>query len=83
VGRNPVYLGAIFIYMMLIMGAGLSPNIGSQLACRFLAGFFGEAPFSTVGGSLADMWDPMQRLIAFPMFASKPQLDPSYGELQD
>lgn len=53
------------------MGAGLSQNIGSQLACRFLAGFFGEAPLSTVGGSLADMWDPMQRLIAFPVFASE------------
>jgi MFS family permease len=57
--------------MMFIMGAGLSQNIGSQLVCRFLAGFFGEAPLSTVGGSLADMWDPMERLVAFPVFASK------------
>jgi hypothetical protein len=53
------------------MGAGLSQNIGAQLACRFLARFAGEAPLSTVGGSLADMWDPMQRLVAFPAFASK------------
>jgi hypothetical protein len=53
------------------MGAGLSRNIGAQLACRFLAGLSGEAPLSTVGGSLGDIWDPMQRLIAFPVFASK------------
>lgn len=57
--------------MMFIIGASLPQNIGAQLACRFLAGFFGEAPFSTVGGSLADMWSPMERLIAFPVFASK------------
>lgn len=71
VGRNPVYFGSLAIYMLFLMGAGLSKSLGAQLVCRFFAGFFGESPLSTVGGSIGDMWDPMNRLIAFPIFASK------------
>lgn len=57
--------------MLFVMGSGLSQGIGAQLACRFLAGFFGGSPFSMVGGSLADIFDPMQRMLAFPLFACK------------
>ncbi|KAL7948549.1 major facilitator superfamily domain-containing protein [Trichoderma barbatum] len=81
VGRNPVYFSSLAIYMLFIMGAGLSKSLGGQLVCRFFAGFFGESPLSTVGGSISDLWDPMNRLIAFPMFATAGLLGPIMGPI--
>src|ERR1700761_6300628 len=54
--------------MLFITGAGLSHNLGAQLTCRFFAGFFGGPPFSVAGGSLSDMWNPLQRIITFSTF---------------
>ncbi|EHK45901.1 hypothetical protein TRIATDRAFT_182617, partial [Trichoderma atroviride IMI 206040] len=81
VGRNPVYFGSLAIYMLFLMGAGLSKSLGAQLVCRFFAGFFGESPLSTVGGSISDMWDPMNRLIAFPIFATAGLMGPVTGPI--
>ncbi|KIW12686.1 hypothetical protein PV08_09964 [Exophiala spinifera] len=46
-GRNSAYIGSLAVYMLFIMGAGLSRKLASQLGCRFFAGFFGEAVLST------------------------------------
>lgn len=42
VGRTPVYIAALSLFCIFLMASGLSPNIGAQLAFRFLAGFFGS-----------------------------------------
>ncbi|KAM0462007.1 hypothetical protein ACHAPV_002493 [Trichoderma viride] len=81
VGRNPVYFGSLALYMLFLMGAGLSKSLGAQLVCRFFAGFFGESPLSTVGGSIGDMWDPLNRLIAFPIFATAGLMGPITGPI--
>ncbi|KAM6509357.1 hypothetical protein FSOLCH5_012358 [Fusarium solani] len=49
-GRNAVYIGSMLIFAIWIMGAGLSPNIGAQLAFRFLAGCCGSTPIVCCGG---------------------------------
>lgn len=69
VGRNPVYIVTLAIYMIWIMASALAPNIGAQLVFRFLAGFFGSTPLTCAGGSISDLWDPMERVFAFPVFA--------------
>ena len=51
VGRNPVYITTLVVYMIFIMASGLAPNIGAQLAFRFLAGFFGSTPLTCAGES--------------------------------
>ncbi|KAL7807034.1 major facilitator superfamily domain-containing protein [Trichoderma aethiopicum] len=81
VGRNPVYFGSLAIYMLFLMGAGLSKSLGGQLVCRFFAGFFGESPLSTVGGSIGDLWDPTKRLAAFPIFAATGLMGPVLGPI--
>lgn len=82
-GRNPIYVVTMLLYMIFIMASGLSPNIGAQLAFRFLAGFFGSTPLTCAGGSVADMWAPMERVYAFPIFANAafagPILGPVWG----
>jgi len=79
VGRNPVYIGTMAIYMIWIMAAALAPNIGAQLVFRFLAGFFGSTPLTCAGGSLSDLWNSMERVFAFPVFANAAFMGPIFG----
>lgn len=69
VGRFPVYLGTLIIFGCWILGAALAPNFGAQLAFRFLAGLMGTAPLTVAGGSVGDLWNPVERTFGFPIFA--------------
>lgn len=79
VGRNPVYITTLAIYMIWIMASALSPNIGAQLAFRFLAGLFGSTPLTCAGGSISDLWNPLERVFAFPVFANAAFTGPLLG----
>jgi MFS family permease len=70
VGRNPVYIATLSLYMIFIMASALAPNIGAQLAFRFIAGLFGSTPLTCAGGSISDLWTPLERGFIFPMFAN-------------
>lgn len=61
------------------MASALAPNIGAQLVFRFLAGFFGSTPLTCAGGSISDLWDPMERVFAFPVFANAAFMGPIFG----
>ncbi len=65
IGRNPVYLGTIIAFMLMLVGSGLSQNIGTQLVFRLLAGVFGCTAVTTFAGSTADMWSPSGRGLVF------------------
>jgi len=79
VGRNPVYIVTLSLYMIFIMASALAPNIGAQLAFRFLAGFFGSTPLTCAGGSLSDIWSPIERTYTFPVFANAAFTGPVVG----
>lgn len=79
VGRNPVYIVTMVIYMIWIMASALAPNIGAQLVFRFLAGVFGSTPLTCAGGSLSDIWNPIERGYAFPLFANAALMGPILG----
>ncbi|KAJ6111758.1 hypothetical protein N7523_007819 [Penicillium sp. IBT 18751x] len=68
-GRNAVYAGSLTLFMIFIMGSALAPNIGAQLAFRFLAGVFGCPPLTCAGGTIADLWNPLEKTIYFPLYA--------------
>jgi MFS family permease len=78
-GRNPVYICTLSLFMVFIMASGLAPNIGAQLIFRFLAGFFASTPFTTAGGSLSDIWSPLERVYTFPIFAVAGFIGPVLG----
>jgi MFS family permease len=79
VGRNPVYVVSLAVYMIWIMAAALAPDIASQLVFRFLAGFFGSTPLTCAGGSISDIWYPVERVYAFPVFANAAFFSPIIG----
>lgn len=76
VGRNLTYLSTLIGFMIFTMAAALSPNIGAQLAFRFIAGFFACTPLTTFGGSMADMFGPLARTYIFPISACLSFLGP-------
>ena len=78
-GRNPVYLASLALFMLSVLGAGLAPSIGPQLAFRFLAGFFGSTPIVCAGGTLADLFTPGERVVVFPLFAAVAFCGPAVG----
>ncbi|KAI4098464.1 MAG: hypothetical protein LQ339_006435 [Xanthoria mediterranea] len=61
------------------MASALAPNIGAQLVFRFIAGFFGSTPLTCAGGSISDLWNPMERVYAFPVFANAAFMGPIFG----
>ncbi|KAK1971562.1 major facilitator superfamily transporter [Colletotrichum sublineola] len=68
-GRNAVYGGAMAIFMVWIMASGLAPNFGAQIAFRFLAGCSASTPLVCSGGSIADMYDRLEKTWSFPLYA--------------
>jgi MFS family permease len=69
------------LFLIFIMAAGLAPNIHSHLIFRFLAGFFGSTPLSCAGGTVADLWNPVQKTYAFPAYAIPSFLGPMAGQI--
>lgn len=67
--------------MIFIMASALAPNIGAQLAFRFIAGFFGSTPLTCAGGSISDLWNPIERVYMFPVFANAAFMGPIFGPI--
>ncbi|KAL8680507.1 MAG: hypothetical protein Q9186_003306 [Xanthomendoza sp. 1 TL-2023] len=79
VGRNPVYIVTLSLFMIFVLASALAPNIGAQLVFRFIAGLFGSTPLTCAGGSISDLWSPMERVYAFPVFANAAFMGPIFG----
>lgn len=82
-GRNLTYIGSLALMCIFLMASALAPNIGAQLAFRFLAGFSGASPLVCAGGSISDMFTPLEKTYMFPIFAvggfGGPALGPVMG----
>lgn len=75
-GRRWIFIVAFIPYICFQVGSALAPNIGSQLAFRFLGGCFAACPLTTSGGLIADIWDADRRGIALAVFALCPFAGP-------
>ncbi|KAH0281383.1 MFS general substrate transporter, partial [Aureobasidium melanogenum] len=78
-GRNPIYIVTLAVYMAFLAGAGASQTYQQQFATRFFAGFFGSTPLTCAGGSLSDIWNASERTLMFPIFANAAFLGPILG----
>ncbi|KAL8731713.1 MAG: hypothetical protein Q9181_004202, partial [Wetmoreana brouardii] len=60
-GRKPVYLVTLTIFVGLQIPTALAKNFGMLLAFRFLSGIFGAPVLAIGGASINDMYPPTQR----------------------
>ncbi|KAB8236582.1 major facilitator superfamily domain-containing protein [Aspergillus alliaceus] len=66
-GRNIIYFIAITLVMLFIMAKALAPNFGGALAFRFLCALFAATPMTVAGGTVGDIWTPMQITFGLPL----------------
>ncbi|KJX93934.1 caffeine resistance protein 5 [Zymoseptoria brevis] len=83
IGRNPIYIGTLLVFIALQAPTALASNFGMLLAFRFLTGFFGSPVLATGGASLADIWSPRKRAYSVSIWGiaavSGPTLGPVVG----
>lgn len=69
IGRNPTYLGSTFIYLLFLLGSGLTPTFAGQVVCRYFVGLFSSGTLSINGSSVSDQFRPVKRALVFPIIA--------------
>lgn len=81
IGRRPVYIISLSLYVIFNIPCALAPNIGALLACRFLCGVFSSSGLSLAGGTIADIWNVEERGMAIAYFAAAPYCGPVIGPI--
>lgn len=81
VGRNPVYLITLAIFVAFQAPTARATNFGMLLAFRFLTGFFGSPVLATGGASLGDMYAPAKRAYAMSIWGISAICGPTLGPL--
>ncbi|KAK5090409.1 hypothetical protein LTR05_000581 [Lithohypha guttulata] len=80
-GRSRTYLTTLGVMCIFLMASALAPNIGAQLVFRFLAGFAGSAPLVCAGGTISDLFNPLEKTYIFPIFAMQGFTGPVLGSV--
>ncbi|KAK0490269.1 major facilitator superfamily domain-containing protein [Armillaria novae-zelandiae] len=60
IGRNPVYMVTLFLFVVFQVPVAVARNMSTVLAFRFLTGFVGSPALATGGASMADIY-PMHQ----------------------
>lgn len=81
IGRNPVYVGTLVVFVGLQPTVIYAKNFGMLLAFRFLTGLFGSPVLATGGASVADLYSPTKRAYAMSVWGIAAVLGPVLGPL--
>ncbi|GAA5910653.1 hypothetical protein JCM6882_001050 [Rhodosporidiobolus microsporus] len=68
-GRNPVYLVGLALFVIFQIPEILAKNMGTVLVFRFLSGFVGSPALATGGASMADIFPPQHLAVAIGAWA--------------
>jgi MFS family permease len=68
IGRNPVYIGTLALFVVLQVPTALATSFGMLLTFRFITGFVGSPVLATGGASLTDMYKPSKRAFAISIW---------------
>ena len=81
IGRTPVYLGTLAVFILIQLPVALATNIETVLIFRFLSGVFGSPPQATGGATLADIYPPSRRSYAVGVWELSGWAAPTLGPL--
>jgi DHA1 family multidrug resistance protein-like MFS transporter len=59
IGRNPVYIVTMFLFVIISIPTALVKNFAGLMVLRFLQGFFGSPCLASGGASIGDMYSLM------------------------
>ncbi|KAI9573838.1 major facilitator superfamily domain-containing protein, partial [Boletus coccyginus] len=68
VGRRPIYLVTAFASVLCYALAATSDTIQSVIVARALGGAFASTGATLVGGTIADIWEPVDRGLPMSLF---------------
>ncbi|KAK5126147.1 hypothetical protein LTR85_011503 [Meristemomyces frigidus] len=69
VSRNPIYVVSRCLHVAWLVGVALAPNFGAQCVFRLLAGLSGSVLLAIHAASVADIFGPTYRTVAWPIIA--------------
>ncbi|KAJ7128070.1 major facilitator superfamily domain-containing protein [Mycena filopes] len=78
-GRNPVYIVTLFLFVVLQIPIITATNMNTVLAMRFLTGFFGSPALATGGASMTDIFPPSQHPYVIGIWAFGASVGPITG----
>lgn len=81
IGRNPVYILTLALFVILQVPTALAVNFGMLLAFRFLTGFIGSPSLATGGASIGDMYAPKKRAYGIAIWGVGAVCGPTLGPL--
>jgi len=81
IGRAPIYVITLAIFVILQVPTALSTGLGALLPLRFLAGFFGSPPLATGAASLADVFAPADCAAIIGLWSIAGMCGPAIGPL--
>jgi len=81
IGRMPVYIGTLVVFVFLQFAVIYAKNYGMLMAFRFLTGFFGSPVLATGGATIADMYKPSKQVYGLAIYGTACVLGPVFGPL--
>jgi len=75
-GRMPVYHASNFLFLMFLVGCGLSKTVAQFMVFRFLSGCMGGVPMPLGGATIADLLEVDARPVAMALFSLGPLTGP-------
>ncbi|KAI9844387.1 MAG: hypothetical protein M1837_005588 [Sclerophora amabilis] len=80
-GRNPIYVGTLFAFVLLQFAVIYAKNFGMLLAFRFITGFVGSPVLATGGATIADMYAPNKQVYGIAVWGIAAVFGPALGPL--
>ena len=81
IGRNPVYIATLAIFILVQLPIAMATNIETVLIFRFLSGVFGSPAQATGGATLADIYLPRRRSYAIGLWELSAWVAPTLGPI--
>ncbi|VDB91856.1 unnamed protein product [Peniophora sp. CBMAI 1063] len=81
IGRMPIYIITLILFIILNIPTALATNFGMLLVFRFLTGFVGSPILATGGATIADMYIPRKRAYGITLWSMSATCAPAMGPL--
>lgn len=81
IGRNPVYIATMFLFVVLSIPTAFVGNFPGLVVLRFLQGFFGSPCLASGGASLGDLYSLMSLPYAMMAWVGAAYCGPALGPL--